>query len=181
VQDLQNIIKSRGSGSSVSLFESFKQQAQEAAKIPAEILKAPTEALKPAPEAPAIPLPITKALPQPTSKAAAGSAPVHVAMHIPIQSYFCHLYINQIHTVLTISDVLPNGSAQCISSLSLLFGTCPRLFGSNGSSCGCVGNKFVLARMLQEYGLLKEAAQSFFFTPVSSTAACDIEIFHYTN
>ncbi|DBB17653.1 TPA: hypothetical protein ACH3X3_002694 [Trebouxia sp. C0006] len=70
-EDLQNIIKSRGSGSSVSLFESFKQQAQEAAKIPAEILKAPTEALKPAPEAPAIPLPITKALPQPTSKAAA--------------------------------------------------------------------------------------------------------------
>ncbi|DBA79997.1 TPA: hypothetical protein ACH3X1_008200 [Trebouxia sp. C0004] len=70
-EDLQNIIKSRSSGSSVSLFESFKQQAQEAAKIPAEILKAPTEAIQPAPEAPAIPLPNTKALPQPTSKAPA--------------------------------------------------------------------------------------------------------------
>jgi len=102
VQDLQNIIKSRSSGSSVSLFESFQKQAQEAAKIPAEIFKAPTEAFAPAPEAPAIPLPITKALPQPTSKAAAGSAPARIS-----QMCICHLYIHQIHAVLTILDVLP--------------------------------------------------------------------------
>lgn len=72
-EDLQNIIKSRGGGGPSSLFESFQKQAQEAAKIPAEVLKAPTEIFKPAPEPPAIPLPITKALPQPASKAAAAA------------------------------------------------------------------------------------------------------------
>ena len=124
VQDLQNIIKSRSSGSSVSLFESFKQRAEEAAKIPAEILKAPTEAFQPAPEAPAIPLPITKALPQPTSKAAAGSAPVHVA-------HLVFVICTSVRFMLYLQFQMCyqwHGSAQRTSSLSLFFGTCSRLW-----------------------------------------------------
>lgn len=75
IQDLQKIINSRSGNNTTSLFDSFKKQAEEAAKIPAEIIKAPTEVFKAQPvEAPAIPLPlpITKALPQPTSQAIAG-------------------------------------------------------------------------------------------------------------
>ena len=148
MQDLQNIIKSRSSGSSVSLFESFKQRAEEAAKIPAEILKAPTEAFQSAPEAPAIPLPITKALPQPTSKAAAGSAPVHVA----------HLVFVICTAVFTVPDVLPM-AWKCTThfkSFTFLWHLLQTLKHKYG--CGC--NKLVLACLLQEYGMLKEAAQT---------------------
>ena len=70
LQDLQKIINSRGGSSSNSLLENFQKSAKEAAKVPAEILKPPTQ---PSAPAPIVPLPITKALPRPTSKAAAAS------------------------------------------------------------------------------------------------------------
>ena len=76
LQELQKIINNRGGSRSDSLLDSFKKQAEEAAKIPAEVIKAPAEIFKaPAPkETPALPLPITKALPQPSSKPAPGRA-----------------------------------------------------------------------------------------------------------
>ena len=72
VQELQKIVKSRGDSGSTSLLDSFKKQAEEAAKIPAKVIEAPAKIFEtPAPkETPALPLPITKALPQPNSKAA---------------------------------------------------------------------------------------------------------------
>ena len=72
VQELQKIVKSRGDSGSTSLLDSFKKQAEEAAKIPDKVIEAPTKIFEPpAPkETPALPLPITKALPQPNSKAA---------------------------------------------------------------------------------------------------------------
>lgn len=76
-EDLQKIINSRGGNNTTSLFDSFKKQAEEAAKIPAEIIKAPTEVFKAqSVKAPAVPLPlpITKALPQPASQAIAGKS-----------------------------------------------------------------------------------------------------------
>lgn len=82
LQELQNIINSRGGNSSNSLLENFQKSVKEAAKLPAEILKEispPTQPSTPAPAIPLppplppIPVPITKALPQPDSKAAAAS------------------------------------------------------------------------------------------------------------
>ena len=81
-QELQKIVKSRGDSGSTSLLDSFKKQAEEAAKIPAKVIEAPAKIEPAAPkEAPLpVPLPITKALPQPNSKVA-GMAAYTVALH----------------------------------------------------------------------------------------------------
>lgn len=152
VQDLQNIIKSRSSGSSVSLFESFKQQAQEAAKIPAEILKAPTEAFQPAHEAPAIPLPITKALPQPTSKAAAGTA-----LCMSLILFLSFVRCSDLCCTYSFRYAI-NGME--VHSALQVFHVSLALAPDSRSKYGCVCKKFVLARMLLEYGMLSGAAQT---------------------